>query len=48
MPARHLFEFGPFCMDPAERLLLREGRPVPLTGKAFDALVVLLGKPGQK
>lgn len=47
MPARHLFEFGPFRMDQAERLLLRDGRPVPLSGKAFDALLVLLGKSGR-
>jgi DNA-binding winged helix-turn-helix (wHTH) protein len=28
-----LYEFGPFRLDPDERLLLREGRVVPLTLK---------------
>ena len=39
---RHLYEFGPFRMDPAERLFLRDGQPVPLTAKAFDTLLVLI------
>lgn len=41
------FEFGPFRMLPAERLLLREGTPVPLTDKTFDTLLVLVGRQGQ-
>ncbi|HEY7545954.1 MAG TPA: AAA family ATPase, partial [Blastocatellia bacterium] len=36
------YEFGPFRLDPAERRLLRDGRPVPLTIKAFDTLVALV------
>ena len=32
------YAFGPFRLDPAERLLLREGEAVPLTPKAFDLL----------
>jgi len=36
------YEFGPFRLDPAERLLLREGQPVALTPKAFDLLVYLV------
>ena len=42
----YLYEFGPFRHDPTERLLLRDGHPVPLTPKAFDVLMVLLQHSG--
>ena len=42
----HVYEFGPFRVDPAERLLLRDGEPLDLTAKAFDALVVLIRRCG--
>jgi serine/threonine-protein kinase len=42
-----LYEFGPFTVQPDERLLLREGRLVSLPPKAFDLLVHLIEKPGQ-
>lgn len=45
--ARRLFEFGPFRVDPVERLLLRDGQPVYVTPKAFDVLVVLLRNAGR-
>ena len=41
-----LYELGPFRIDPGERLLLREGRPLPLTAKAFDTLLVLVHSGG--
>ena len=41
-----LYEFGPFRLDPGERLLLRAGEPVPLTPKAFDLLLVLVVEAG--
>ena len=37
-----IYQFGPFRLDPAERLLLRDGQPVSLTPKAFDLLVYLV------
>ena len=37
-----VFEFGPFRLEPGEHRLLCKGRSVPLTGKAFDTLRVLL------
>src|SRR5215468_6167055 len=37
-----LYEFGKFRFDPADRSLLREGRPVSLTPKAFEILSVLV------
>jgi Tol biopolymer transport system component/DNA-binding winged helix-turn-helix (wHTH) protein len=40
------YEFGPFRIVPAERLLLRDGRVQPLTPKAFDLLVYLVQRPG--
>src|SRR5262245_39747560 len=36
------YEFGPFRLDPAERKLLRNGHPVPLTPKAFDTLLIFI------
>jgi two-component SAPR family response regulator len=42
-----LYEFGPFCLDPAERLLTRHGHTVHLPPKAFDTLVVLIENRGK-
>jgi eukaryotic-like serine/threonine-protein kinase len=39
--------FGPFRLDPRERLLTRDGQPVALTPKAFDLLVYLVERPGR-
>ena len=39
---RPLYEFGPFRVDPSERLLLRDGLPVSVTIKAFDTLLFLI------
>src|SRR5688572_4758345 len=39
--------FGPFCLDRAGARLLRDGRPVALTPKAFDLLHLLASKPGR-
>ncbi|HEV8140771.1 MAG TPA: winged helix-turn-helix domain-containing protein [Pyrinomonadaceae bacterium] len=43
---KKVFEFGPFRLDCAERVLLRDGQTVPLTLKAFDVLLVLVEKNG--
>jgi DNA-binding winged helix-turn-helix (wHTH) protein/TolB-like protein len=37
-PATPQYEFGPFQLNPAERLLLRADEPIALTPKAFDTL----------
>jgi predicted Zn-dependent protease len=37
-----IYEFGPFRFDSAERVLLRDGTPVPLTPKATEILLVLV------
>src|ERR1700683_2753227 len=44
---RLLYEFGPFRVDPQKRLLLQDGQPVPLPGKAFDILIALLECHGE-
>jgi DNA-binding winged helix-turn-helix (wHTH) protein/TolB-like protein/Flp pilus assembly protein TadD len=43
---KHLYEFGPFQLDPPERLLLCDGHPVPMTPRAFDLLVFLVERGG--
>jgi DNA-binding winged helix-turn-helix (wHTH) protein/tetratricopeptide (TPR) repeat protein len=45
--AKFLYEFGPFRLDTAERLLLRNGSRVHLTNKAFDLLVALVEAEGR-
>jgi TolB-like protein/DNA-binding winged helix-turn-helix (wHTH) protein len=37
-----IYEFGPYRLDAAERLLLRDGDVVPLQPKVFDLLLALL------
>jgi TolB-like protein/DNA-binding winged helix-turn-helix (wHTH) protein/Flp pilus assembly protein TadD len=44
--AKHLYEFGPFRMDPSEGLLLRDDQPIPLAPKAFEALLLLVESSG--
>jgi Tol biopolymer transport system component/DNA-binding winged helix-turn-helix (wHTH) protein len=43
---KQLYQFGRFRLDPAERLLLLEGKAVALTPKAFDVLLALVQQPG--
>lgn len=47
MNSGRLYEFGPFRLEVAERRLLRDGRPVQLTPKCFDLLVVLVESGGR-
>lgn len=42
----HIYEFGPYRLDAAERLLLRDGAVVPLQPKVFDLLLVLVEQHG--
>jgi len=46
-PAKLFYEFGPFRLDTAERLLLRNGEEVSLTPKIFDLLLVLVENGGR-
>ena len=40
------FEFGPFCLDGRERLLLMEGTAIPLNGRTLDTLFALVRRGG--
>ena len=44
--AKRLYEFGPFRLDPAEHVLLRDGEPVALRPKEFAVLVALVENHG--
>src|SRR6266850_8339513 len=43
---QHTYEFGPFRLEPAEGLLLRDNQAVPLSPKAFETLIVLVQRSG--
>lgn len=42
-----VYEFGPFRLELGEHRLMRKGHSIPLTGKAFDTLRVLLERQGR-
>lgn len=46
-PSGHFYEFGPFRLVPAERLLLRQNVPVTLTPKVFDILLMFVRNGGR-
>src|SRR5215471_18111170 len=43
---RHLYKFDAFIVDENERVLLRNGRMVPLTPKVFETLLLLVKNHG--
>lgn len=43
---KHFYDFENFRVDPDERVLLRDGKPLPLTPKAFHMLLVLVENHG--
>jgi DNA-binding winged helix-turn-helix (wHTH) protein/Tol biopolymer transport system component len=46
LPSHTFYEFGPFRLEPSERVLLRSGEPVLLPPKAFETLVLLVRNTG--
>lgn len=44
---KHFYEFGPFRVDTANHLLLRDGQVVPVQPRVFDALVSLVENCGR-
>ena len=44
---KEMYQFGPFSLDPAERVISRDGAPFPLTPKVFDTLVCLVRHRGR-
>jgi DNA-binding winged helix-turn-helix (wHTH) protein/Tfp pilus assembly protein PilF len=47
LPGQPQYEFGTFRIDTAKHLLLRGGRSIPLTPKAFVTLLVLVENSGK-
>ena len=45
--AQQFYEFGRFRLDPIDRVLLEGGKPVPLTPKALQTLLVLVENSGR-
>ncbi len=46
-PVSQVYEFDDFRLDASARLLLRAGRPVPLTPRVFDTLLYLVQHRGR-
>jgi len=44
---QQIYEFGPYRLDAAERMLLRDGAAVPLQPKVFDLLLTLVERHGR-
>jgi DNA-binding winged helix-turn-helix (wHTH) protein len=42
-----VFAFGPFRLSPAERLLLKDGRPLQVGSRALEILVALVERAGE-
>jgi DNA-binding winged helix-turn-helix (wHTH) protein/TolB-like protein/Tfp pilus assembly protein PilF len=47
MPENQFYEFGPFTLDTVQHLLLKGQKPVTLTPKTYDALLVLVRNSGR-
>src|SRR5712691_7123146 len=44
---RRCYAFGPYRLDPVARTLFRGDRPLALTPKAVETLLVLVEQPGE-
>ena len=45
--AAQSYAFGPFRLVPGRQLLLRDGRPVRIGGRALDILTMLVEQAGE-
>jgi DNA-binding winged helix-turn-helix (wHTH) protein/Tol biopolymer transport system component len=43
----HFYRFGDFTLDTDQRVLLRDGKPLALTPKVFDTLLILVENSGR-
>ncbi len=43
----HVYRFGDFKVDTDQKVLLHQGKPLPLTPKVFDTLLVLIENSGR-
>lgn len=46
-PTELVYSFGPFYLNEAERMVLRDGQPVRLAPKVFDMLLILVKSAGR-
>ncbi|MCA1624818.1 MAG: winged helix-turn-helix domain-containing protein [Acidobacteria bacterium] len=46
LQTKHFYEFGGFRLDLAEKVLFRDGKPLPITPKVFETLEVLVEHAG--
>jgi TolB-like protein/DNA-binding winged helix-turn-helix (wHTH) protein/tetratricopeptide (TPR) repeat protein len=44
---KYFYDFGPFRFESEQRVLLRDGQPVPLPPKVAETLLLLVQDPGQ-
>jgi len=42
-----MYQFGSFALDPGERVVSRNGIPLPLTPKAFQTLLYFVRNSGR-
>ena len=45
--SNHFYRFGEFTVDSNQKVLLRNGKPLPLTPKVFDTLLILVNNSGR-
>jgi len=43
----HSYRFGRFTLDTDQRVLLRDGKPLPVTPKVFETLLILVENKGR-
>ena len=46
MTSGDIFSFGPYCLIPAERRLLKNGNAVEVGSRALDVLIALVESAG--
>ena len=44
---KHSYRFGKFTLDTDQRVLLRDGKPLPVTPKVFETLLILVENSGR-
>jgi TolB-like protein/DNA-binding winged helix-turn-helix (wHTH) protein/Tfp pilus assembly protein PilF len=44
---KYFYDFGPFRFESEQRVLLRDGKPIPLPPKVAETLLLLVQNPGQ-
>jgi len=47
MLEQYLYEFGPFQINTRERMLLRDGKRIPLKPKVYETLIALITNSGR-